>query len=90
LHFYSSFSKSETIFSVAEKKETKGGQQITLDTNVDLSNSLKELQKQFADFNQLPENTPEEIINHLKDEGSRWVKDQDPDDDVTFVVIKVK
>ncbi len=41
-------------------------------------------------FENIAENTPEEIIDHLKDEGSNWVKDQEPDDDVTFVVIKVK
>ena len=29
-------------------------------------------------------------INRLKTEGSEWVNDNDPDDDVTFVVIKVK
>jgi serine phosphatase RsbU (regulator of sigma subunit) len=33
---------------------------------------------------------PEEIINILKNSGSDWVNDKDPDDDVTFVVIKVK
>jgi serine phosphatase RsbU (regulator of sigma subunit)/ligand-binding sensor domain-containing protein len=33
---------------------------------------------------------PEEIIEELKNEGSRWSDNKDPDDDVTFVVIKVK
>ena len=32
----------------------------------------------------------EEIISILKEEGSSWVNDKDPDDDVRFVVIKVK
>ena len=32
----------------------------------------------------------EEIISILKEEGSSWVNDKDPDDDVSFVVIKVK
>ena len=41
-------------------------------------------------FENTAEKSPEEIIDHLKNEGSKWVKDQDPDDDVTFVVIKVK
>jgi len=36
------------------------------------------------------ENTPEEKITHLKDEDSAWVNDEEPDDDVTFVVIKIK
>jgi serine phosphatase RsbU (regulator of sigma subunit) len=33
---------------------------------------------------------PEEIIDKLKDSGSEWIGGKDPDDDVTFVVIKVK
>ena len=33
---------------------------------------------------------PDNIISKLKDAGSEWVNDKDPDDDVTFVVIKVK
>ena len=41
-------------------------------------------------FGQIVEKQPEEMINHLKVEGSNWVKDKDPDDDVTFVVIKIK
>jgi serine phosphatase RsbU (regulator of sigma subunit) len=41
-------------------------------------------------FEELAGNAPEEIISKLKDAGSEWVKDKDPDDDVTFVVIKVK
>jgi len=41
-------------------------------------------------FEDLAEKTPEEIISKLKDAGSEWVNDNDPDDDVTFVVIKVK
>ena len=41
-------------------------------------------------FEDLAEQSPEDIITNLKEEGSKWVKDQDPDDDVTFVVIKVK
>jgi len=41
-------------------------------------------------FEEIAGDTPEEIISKLKTEGSKWVKDKDPDDDVTFVVIKVK
>lgn len=41
-------------------------------------------------FEEVAERTPEEIITNLKDRGSEWVNDADPDDDVTFVVIKVK
>ncbi len=41
-------------------------------------------------FESAAEKQPEEIISYLKEEGSRWVNDKDPDDDVTFVVIKIK
>ncbi len=41
-------------------------------------------------FEEIAGESPEEIINKLKDAGSDWTNDQDPDDDVTFVVIKVK
>ena len=41
-------------------------------------------------FKSVAEKEPEEIITYLKDEAARWVNDKDPDDDVTFVVIKIK
>lgn len=41
-------------------------------------------------FEELSAESPESIITKLKDAGSEWVNDADPDDDVTFVVIKVK
>ena len=41
-------------------------------------------------FEEIAGNSPEDIITILKDAGSDFVKDKDPDDDVTFVVIKVK
>jgi sigma-B regulation protein RsbU (phosphoserine phosphatase) len=41
-------------------------------------------------FEEVAEKEPERIITYLKDVGSRWTNDKEPDDDVTFVVIKVK
>ena len=41
-------------------------------------------------FEEVSGESPEEIITKLKSAGSEWVNDKDPDDDVTFVVIKVK
>ncbi len=41
-------------------------------------------------FEDVAENSPEEIIEHLKTQGSKWVDDKEPEDDVTFVVIKIK
>jgi len=70
------------------------------DTILLLSDGLPELQNEQDEmygykrvrnvFEEIAEKEPEEIINYLKDEGSVWVNEQDPDDDVTFVVIKVK
>ena len=45
------------------------------------------LKTQFADA---AEKNPEDIVEYLKKKGFEWVNDKDPDDDVTFVVIKVK
>jgi serine phosphatase RsbU (regulator of sigma subunit) len=33
---------------------------------------------------------PEEIISYLREAGRSWTNNAEPDDDVTFVVIKVK
>jgi serine phosphatase RsbU (regulator of sigma subunit) len=41
-------------------------------------------------FEEVAGESPEDIITKLKNAGSDWVKDADPDDDVTFVIIKVK
>ncbi len=41
-------------------------------------------------FEEIAGESPEEIITKLKNAGTNWTKDNDPDDDVTFVVIKVK
>ena len=41
-------------------------------------------------FEDVAEKPPEEIVSFLKNEGAGWVNNADPDDDVTFVVIKVK
>lgn len=41
-------------------------------------------------FEEIAEMEPEGIIHYLKETGSKWVNGKEPDDDVTFVVIKVK
>ena len=41
-------------------------------------------------FEEISGESPEDIITKLKDAGSEWANEADPDDDVTFVVIKVK
>ena len=41
-------------------------------------------------YKKVASNNPEEIIEKLKNIGADWVNNEAPDDDVTFVVIKVK
>jgi serine phosphatase RsbU (regulator of sigma subunit) len=41
-------------------------------------------------FEEIAEQRPEQIIEIMKNEGSDWAGDTDPEDDITFVVIKVK
>ena len=70
------------------------------DTILLLTDGLPELQNDNEElfgykrvrniFEEIAEKSPEEIINQLKEDGSDWVSDKDPEDDVTFVVIKVK
>ena len=70
------------------------------DTILLLSDGLPELKNENGElynymrvkksFESVAEKQPEQVINHLKEEGFKWVNDKDPDDDVTFVVIKVK
>ena len=43
-----------------------------------------------TEFHSVGEKEPEEIVDHLKNSASQWVNGNVPDDDVTFVVIKVK
>jgi serine phosphatase RsbU (regulator of sigma subunit) len=47
----------------------------------------KRLQNQFLE---IADRTPKEMIEYFKKSGSDWVDRKDPDDDVTFVVIKIK
>ena len=43
-----------------------------------------------TEFHSVGEKAPEEIVDHLKNSASQWANGKVPDDDVTFVVIKVK
>jgi len=59
----------------------------------ELNNQDKEMfgyKRAKNSFEEVAEKEPEKIIEYLKNEGNRWADNKDPDDDVTFVVIKVK
>ena len=43
-----------------------------------------------TEYEKVAEQTPKEIIEHMKNAGSAWVGNAEPDDDVTFVVLKMK
>ncbi len=42
------------------------------------------------EFKSVAKKDPDEIVDHLKNSASQWINGVEPDDDVTFVVIKVK
>jgi serine phosphatase RsbU (regulator of sigma subunit) len=72
----------------------------TGDTILLMSDGLPELQNNAGElfgyqrvrntFENSAENSPEAIIEKLKSEGKSWSAEKEPDDDITFVVIKVK
>lgn len=43
-----------------------------------------------VEFNSIAEKTPSDIVEYLKNSASQWSNGVEPDDDVTFVVIKLK
>lgn len=59
----------------------------------ELFNNEKELygyERVQNDFHKVAEKSPEQIIERLKANAFEWSGNSEPDDDVTFVVIKVK
>jgi phosphoserine phosphatase RsbU/P len=59
----------------------------------ELSNDNKEMygyDRTKTEFHSVGAKEPEEIVDHLKNSASQWSNGKAPDDDVTFVVIKVK
>lgn len=72
----------------------------TGDTILLMSDGLPELQNNEGElygyqrirnlFENNASKTPEYIIDQLKSEGKSWSSNKEPDDDITFVVIKVK
>jgi serine phosphatase RsbU (regulator of sigma subunit) len=59
----------------------------------ELKNDNKEIygyKRARNSFEEAAKKEPEEIISYLRKEGRSWTNDKEPDDDVTFVVIKIK
>ena len=81
-------------YNVQELKIEKGDTLFLMsDGYAELKNDSKEIfgyKRARNSFEEVARKEPEEIVHYLMDEGSRWVNYKDPDDDVTFVVIKIK
>ena len=78
-----------------EETELNTGDTIFLmsDGFPELFNSESELygyERVQTEFHKVAEKSPEDIIERLKISAADWAGDSDPNDDVTFVVIKVK
>jgi len=59
----------------------------------ELFNSKKEMlgyKKARENFLEVAEKEPNEIIEHLKSTSDLWMGENDPDDDITFVVLKIR
>ena len=83
-----------SVYEVKEIKIESGDTLLLMsDGFAELRNENNELygyKRAKNSFEKAAQKDPEEIVDFLKNEGSRWTNDEDPDDDVTFVVIKVK
>jgi len=81
-------------YSVTEIGITSGDVLLMMtDGFPELQNAEGELfgyERSKTEFHSVGEKEPKEIVAHLKNSASQWVDGKDPDDDVTFVVIKVK
>jgi serine phosphatase RsbU (regulator of sigma subunit) len=81
-------------YSLKEIKYEKG------DTLLLMSDGLAELKnendEQYGyervkeEFMSVAQKSPNEIVEHLKSSATQWINGIEPDDDITFVVIKVK
>jgi len=59
----------------------------------ELFNKQKEMfgyERVTKEYKKVAVHSPEEIIEHMKSAGSGWIDGTEPDDDITFVVLKVK
>jgi serine phosphatase RsbU (regulator of sigma subunit) len=81
-------------YSLKESKLQAGDTILLLSDGLpELTNDNNEMygyDKTKTEFHSVGEKEPEEIVDHLKNSASQWVNGKDPDDDVAFVVIKVK
>lgn len=81
-------------YSLKEIKHEKGDTLLLMsDGFAELKNENNEMfgyQRALKEFKKVAIKNPNEIIEHLKEEGKLWTKGKDLEDDVTFVVIKLR
>ncbi len=81
-------------YDVKEMKIERGDTLLLMsDGFAELKNDDKEIygyKRARNSFEDAANKEPEEIISYLREEGKSWTNNKEPDDDVTFVVIKVK
>ena len=84
----------EVIYDVRELTIERGDTLLLMsDGFAELKNDKKEIYGYKRARNSFEESAirePEEIVTYLSEEGKRWTNDKELEDDVTFVVIKVK
>ena len=84
----------EVVYDVKEFKIERGDTLLLMsDGFAELKNENKEVygyKKARNSFEEAANREPEEIVTYLREEGRNWTNNREPDDDVTFVVIKVK
>ncbi|TSA30630.1 MAG: hypothetical protein D4R68_00435 [Ignavibacteriales bacterium] len=82
------------VYDVKELKIERGDTLLLMsDGFAELKNESMEIygyKRARNSFEEIAKREPEEIVTYLKEEGRRWTNDKEPEDDVTFVVIKVK
>ena len=87
-------SMNDFPYSIKESHLERGDTILMLSDGLpELTNDNNEMygyDRTKTEFHSVGEKKPEEIVDHLKGSASQWVNGKEPDDDVTFVVIKVK
>ena len=77
------------------EKELKSGDTILLLTDglpeqMNNEEEMFDYQRVKSSFGKIINQTPEEIINELVKAGDTWMNGRAQDDDITFVVIRIK
>lgn len=81
-------------YSVEESQLESGDTLLLLSDGLpELTNDNNEMygyEKVRNEFHSVGNKEPEEIVNYLKNTAAQWNKGKDPNDDVTFIAVKIK